>query len=166
MSDVRNPRTGLDRPTVVLLLMTLTFGLLHHTDHVLRVDHSGWPFRDQVTAFTFSLLVYPVVLFALFGPVRLYWLRWALILGGTAFVLFAHTAVETPHGQFTMWADNHSTDPAAAGTTNLLDVESSVLGVLSVSIGIALNVTAVVATLAMLRGGLRLRQDTTITRAA
>jgi len=36
-------------------------------DHVLRVDHSGWPFRPGVTPFTFSLIVYPVVLPALFG---------------------------------------------------------------------------------------------------
>src|SRR5438045_1454539 len=36
-------------------------GLLHHTDHVLRYDHSGWPFRPEVTPFTFSLLVYPVI---------------------------------------------------------------------------------------------------------
>lgn len=33
-------------------------GFLHHVDHVLRVDHSGWPFVSTVTPFTFSLIVY------------------------------------------------------------------------------------------------------------
>ena len=36
-------------------------GMFHHVDHVLRFDHSGWPFKAEVTTFTFSLLVYPVV---------------------------------------------------------------------------------------------------------
>jgi hypothetical protein len=42
--------------------------VLHHVDHVLRFDHSGWPFKAEVTPFTFSLLVNRVILFGLFGP--------------------------------------------------------------------------------------------------
>ncbi|VXC84113.1 hypothetical protein [Sphingomonas sp. AX6] len=57
-------------------------GILHHIDHVLRVDHSGWPFRDVVTPFTFSLLAYPILLFALLGPRRWFWARWALLAAG------------------------------------------------------------------------------------
>ncbi len=38
------------------------FGLLHHVDHVVRGNHSGWPFREEVTPFTFSLLVYALLL--------------------------------------------------------------------------------------------------------
>ena len=35
---------------------TAAVGFLHHVDHVLRFDHSGWPFVPQVNAFTYSLL--------------------------------------------------------------------------------------------------------------
>jgi hypothetical protein len=63
--------------TVVLMIATIAVGLVHHTDHVLRVDHIGWPFRHEVTPFTYSLAVYPILLFALIGPARLFWLlRW------------------------------------------------------------------------------------------
>jgi hypothetical protein len=44
-----------------LLSIAIMLGLLHHIDHVLRFDHSGWPFRTQVTPFTFSLLAYPLL---------------------------------------------------------------------------------------------------------
>lgn len=49
-----------------LMLLCGVLGVLHHTDHVLRFDHSGWPFRDVVTPFTFSLLVYPFFIWAFF----------------------------------------------------------------------------------------------------
>jgi TM2 domain-containing membrane protein YozV len=39
------------------------FSVLHHADHVIRGNHSGWPFQAEVTPFTFSLLIY-----ALIGP--------------------------------------------------------------------------------------------------
>ena len=34
------------------------FGIFHHVDHVVRGNHSGWPFEEAVTPFTFSLLIY------------------------------------------------------------------------------------------------------------
>lgn len=40
----------------------VVFGLLHHTDHVIRGNHSGWPFQAEVTPFTFSLLIYALIL--------------------------------------------------------------------------------------------------------
>jgi len=36
-------RTRLDALTGNLIILTMIVGLIHHTDHVLRVDHSGWP---------------------------------------------------------------------------------------------------------------------------
>jgi hypothetical protein len=86
----------LSRRTGILLVAVLVVTMLHHVDHVLRVDHSGWPFKAEVTPFTFSLLVYPVILFGLFGPQRLFWLRWALLVAATGFALYAHGAIETP----------------------------------------------------------------------
>lgn len=147
--------SGLDRPTTWLLWTSLLLAFLHHIDHALRVDHSGWPFRDAVTPFTYSLLAYPVILFALFGPRSLYWMRWGLLAGATAFTLYAHTAIESPATQFNMWAFNSSLH--AEGLNNALNVRSSTLGFLSVAIGMTLNVIAVVSTVAMLWQGLRTR---------
>ena len=54
-----------ERLTALVLLTTLlTLG--HHVDHVVRGNHSGWPFQDDLTPFTFSLIVYPVVLIGLY----------------------------------------------------------------------------------------------------
>lgn len=59
---------GLSGITRGLLVAAFALGILHHIDHILRVDHSGWPFREVVTPFTFSLFAYPILLFALLGP--------------------------------------------------------------------------------------------------
>jgi hypothetical protein len=50
------------RALLVLGLGVTVFGVLHHVDHVVRGNHSGWPFREEVTPFTFSLLVYALLL--------------------------------------------------------------------------------------------------------
>ena len=149
-------RSGLDRLTRTLLLTSLLLALLHHTDHVLRVDHSGWPFTARVSPFTFSLLAYPMILFALFGPRSLYWLRWVLLAAGAGFTLYAHSAIESPAMQYGMWADGRSTDPALAHIHNLPGVESSVLGGIAVTVSMALNLVALAATLTMLRQGILL----------
>lgn len=139
----------------MLMWTAIGVSLLHHADHVLRVDHSGWPFRPHVTPFTFSLLAYPVVLFALLGPRRLFWLRWALLAAATAVTLYAHSAIETPWMQYAMWAENCSADPAAAGLHNLLDMRSPAFGVVAVAIAMLLNALALASTCAMLVNGLR-----------
>ena len=50
------------RALLVLGIGVTVFGVLHHVDHVVRGNHSGWPFREEVTPFTFSLLVYALLL--------------------------------------------------------------------------------------------------------
>jgi hypothetical protein len=63
------------------------FGIFHHLDHIVRGNHSGWPFQEAVTPFTFSLLIYALLLPGLY----LTW-RGSLIAGYwllTAAVLFA-----------------------------------------------------------------------------
>jgi hypothetical protein len=146
---------GLGRLTRILMLTAICVSLLHHVDHVLRVDHSGWPFKPVVTPFTFSLLAYPVVLFGLFGPRRLFWLRWTLLAAATGFTLYAHSVVETPWMQYAMWAQNCSADPAAAGVTNLLDLQSPGFGLVAVAISMLLNLLAVASTVSMLADGFR-----------
>ncbi len=61
------------------------FGILHHVDHVVRGNHSGWPFQDAVTPFTFSLLIYALLLPGLYLTwrgrlVARYWLFVAAVL--------------------------------------------------------------------------------------
>ena len=53
-----NVRRDLLRAAIAVTIL----GLLHHTDHVIRGNHMGWPFTDTVTPFTGSLLVYAILL--------------------------------------------------------------------------------------------------------
>jgi hypothetical protein len=53
---------GYRRWLLVFASGALVFGLMHHADHVIRGNHSGWPFQAEVTPFTFSLLIYALIL--------------------------------------------------------------------------------------------------------
>jgi hypothetical protein len=69
------------------------FGIFHHVDHVVRGNHSGWPFEEAVTPFTFSLLIYALLLPGLYLTTkgRLmagYWLFTAVV--GLALVVWVH----------------------------------------------------------------------------
>ena len=46
--------------TIVAVVVTL-FGIGHHIDHIIRGNHVGWPLISEVTPFTYSLGIYPVV---------------------------------------------------------------------------------------------------------
>jgi len=145
---------GLSRRTAVIIIATIIVGLLHHTDHVLRVDHSGWPFLRDVSPFTFSLIAYPILLFALLGPARLFWLRWFFLLIGVASALWAHTMLETPNMQYAMWAYDHSLEPQHANDHNLLGLRSPILGIMAAGLGLTLDILLVVAVFSMLIDGL------------
>lgn len=149
-------RTRLDALTGNLIILTMIVGLIHHTDHVFRVDHSGWPFISQVTPFTFSLLAYPALLFALFARSRLPWTSFGVIAIGTILTLAAHIFLESPEHQYSMWAANRSLDPnALPGTKNLLDTTSEFLGVLAVAISMALNFLLILTSLLLFRNARR-----------
>jgi uncharacterized membrane protein len=69
------------------------FAILHHVDHVIRGNHSGWPFQEAVTPFTFSLLIYALLLPGLYLTARGrlmagYWLFTAVV--GLALVVWVH----------------------------------------------------------------------------
>jgi hypothetical protein len=146
---------GLSKRSVFILVAALAIGFVHHIDHILRFDHSGWPFRAAVNPFTFSLLAYPIALFGLFGPARLFWVRWLVLLLGTGFTLWAHTAVETPDMQFAMWTHNHSLEPNQPDAHNLLALQSRFLGVVSVAVSMGLNLLLLAGVLSMLWDGSR-----------
>jgi hypothetical protein len=119
---------------------TTLVGLLHHADHVLRFDHSGWPFKPEVTPFTFSLLVYVVIgsIFALRNRPRV---RVALATALFLFPTLAHVYLETPADQYHTWA--HS--PAV----NLLRINAPFLGVTAVAITVLLSVFALATLIAL-----------------
>lgn len=149
-----DPTTGLSRSTRNLLLLAIVLAVIHHADHVLRVDHSGWPFRAMVTPFTFSLIAYPVLLFALLGRASLFWLRFALLAIGAALTVFAHATLESPRMQYAMWAYNRSFEPQFWDVRNLCGIQSGTMGVIAVIVSMALNVTLVATCVSMLRDGL------------
>src|SRR5918997_3883804 len=87
------PRTRLRRRLLVAAATVTKFGILHHIDHVVRGNHSGWPFQEAVTPFTFSLLIYALLLPGLYLTARGrlmagYWLFTALV--GLALVVWVH----------------------------------------------------------------------------
>ena len=126
-----------------LMLVSGGLGVWHHLDHVLRFDHSGWPFRDIVTPFSYSLLVYPLLGVAFFWR-RGGWTRFAIVLLILIFTQSAHIFLETPIQQYWVWAYNAScTTGNAAGMPNLLGVHSPLIGLAAVLLSFALSGTLV-----------------------
>jgi hypothetical protein len=125
-----------------LAVITTALALVHHVDHVLRVDHSGWPFRSDVSPFTYSFLVYIVIVAIFFtrGSPRL---RIALAALVALFPTAAHLFLETPADQYRTWA--------AHPETNLLGVSSPVLGIVAVVVTILLSIFALATFVAFLR---------------
>ncbi|TDO92833.1 hypothetical protein C8D81_0602 [Enemella evansiae] len=76
--------TTRSRRTIYLLTaIAVVFSLGHHLDHVIRGNHVGWPLTDQVTVFTISLGIYPILLAAvlLYRAGRIGAGVWALLSG-------------------------------------------------------------------------------------
>ena len=61
-TGLETARGGFRRWLLIFALSATVFGLMHHADHVVRGNHSGWPFQAEVTPFTFSLLIYALIL--------------------------------------------------------------------------------------------------------
>lgn len=124
--------------SAVLLIAGNTLGLIHQVDHILRYDHSGWPFRPEVTPFTFSWLLFGLGLLPF--VIRRPWLRLVPVATLLVLVQTAHIFIETPADKYSVWATGVSAEPDALGQPNLLQI-SSPLGYLAA--GIALSVTIV-----------------------
>lgn len=126
--------------TELAVVAVLVVGLLHHVDHVLRYENSGWPFRPDVTPFTVSLVAYPliaVVLAARRRPV----LRAVLLLAGYLATQVSHVVFETPLVQFGSWADGHGPH----GHDNLVHLTSPAAGAASASLSVLLSVAFLAA---------------------
>lgn len=125
-----------------LALLTTVAGVLHHADHVLRYDHSGWPFRPEVGVFTYTLAVYPVIAVVLLARG---WPRLRIALSGllALFPTLSHILIETPAEQYRTWA--------AEPGVNLLGVRSPALGVAAVAVTVLLSLSALATFLALVR---------------
>lgn len=126
------------RRSLTLIFTAIALGLLHHTDHALRADHSGWPFQPQVTPFSFSLLVYPVFLVALLVRARPLWSA-ALCAAILALTQYSHIVFELPTDQYATWAIGASQDAHSLHQPNLLHLASPVLGIAAVMLSITLS---------------------------
>jgi hypothetical protein len=78
-------RTKLRIWLLVAAASVTILGFFHHVDHVVRGNHSGWPFEEELTPFTFSLLIYVLLLPGLYLSWRGrlmagYWLFAAVVL--------------------------------------------------------------------------------------
>ena len=138
-----------------LILVVIPLGLVHHTDHVGRADHSSWPFRPEIGPFTFTLLIYPVLVLVFLAP-KGGWLRMVGLGLVSLFTLLAHILIEPPQQIYRTWADNLST-PAPLYSVdpehmhNLFGIESPLLGVLATIVTIALIVLLFVAWIVSIR---------------
>ena len=141
-------------PVGVAFLAVVVLAVLHHTDHVLRVDHSGWPFKQEFSPFTISLIVYPAVL-AVFLLRNRPWLRVGLMAAVFVATQAAHVLVETPADQHGVWATNMSSVDDTLGDPNLLDIESEALGFVAAGISILLSIAMITALLLLIQDARR-----------
>ena len=142
-----------------LVLIAIPLGLLHHADHVGRADHSAWPFRAEVGPFTFTLLIYPVLVLVLLSR-RRHWVRVVGLGLVSLFTLLAHSLIEPPQQIYGTWANNLSTSAPLYSVDpehmhNLFDVESPLLGVLATILSTVLTVLLLVAWAVGIRDGRR-----------
>jgi hypothetical protein len=61
---------GERRGLLALGCVVTVLAVLHHVDHVVRGNHSGWPFQEAVTPFTFSVLIYALLLPGIYMNLR------------------------------------------------------------------------------------------------
>src|ERR687890_2029866 len=98
VAEVQPAQAKLRTWLIVAAASVTIFGFFHHVDHVVRGNHSGWPFEEVVTPFTFSLLIYALLLPGLYMSWRGrlmggYWLFTAVVL--LALVISVHFVGET-----------------------------------------------------------------------
>jgi hypothetical protein len=134
-----------------VLLGVVALAVLHHLDHVLRADNSGWPFTPDVTPFTISLLVYPIFVLDFLLLRDRPWVRVGLVAALFVALQVTHAIVEPPADQYGTWANGTSAVPHALGQPNLLDTASPVLGALSVAVSSLLSLAALAALVLLAR---------------
>ncbi len=108
-------KTGGDRPisgrASALLIAATLLGVAHHVDHVIRGNHVGWPVTPEITPFTYSLVIYPLVALGLALSLtgRAGARYWTIVLtfgaGMLAFFHLSPWAIEPPGDVIGPYAD-------------------------------------------------------------
>ncbi len=144
---IRMQSTGNSQPKLTLKLLWLVtlLSVIHHVDHILRVDHSGWPFVARISPFTYSLLAYPILMSVLVAGTGS-WYRVAGLLVLFLFATLAHIFFEPLRDKYHTWTYG-SNLAGHVGEPNLLGIHSNVLGITSVSIAVLLSVLLLMALL-------------------
>jgi len=142
-----------------LIIAIVPLGILHHADHVVRADHAGWPFRPEVTIFTFTLVIYPLLALAYAMGSRP-WVRAGIVSTIAFFTLFAHTLIEPPGQIYGTWAHNLSTDALLYSVDpehqhNLLNDKYPVLGIGATVLSIVLTALLIGTSIITIRDALR-----------
>lgn len=75
-------------------IAALLLAALHHLDHALRGTHIGWPLTPDVTPFTYTLAIYPLITLGFVVRSARYWLT--IAVGGVVLLAAVHTAIEQP----------------------------------------------------------------------
>ncbi len=128
-------------PAERLVRITTALALVHHVDHMLRVDNNGWPFRPEVTPFTYSFLVYAIIAAVWFARTRP---RVRIgMSAGLVVATLAHLWLDTPSAQFVTWA--------ARPEANWLAASSPVLGAMAVLLTFLVPLAAVGVFVAFVR---------------
>jgi hypothetical protein len=93
---------SLPRRAYAVFAVALALGLAHHIDHVVRGNHVGWPVTPSVNPFTYSLVIYPLVVLgfvlSLTGRAGARYWTAVMTLGGLMLVFFhlSPWAIEPP----------------------------------------------------------------------
>ena len=59
MTEINQTNEAIARRWLLIAASTgVTFSILHHIDHIIRGNHVGWPVTDELTPFTYSLVIY------------------------------------------------------------------------------------------------------------
>jgi hypothetical protein len=156
--DRVGPARGRLTPGEWMLLGVVGLAFLHHVDHVLRADNSGWPFTPDVTPFTISLLVYPIFAIDFLLLRGRPWVRVGLVAVLFAALQVTHALFEPPSHQYGTWADGTSSIPRALRRPNLLEVASPFLGTLSVAVSGLLSLAVLLALVLLVREARAVRQ--------
>ncbi|ELY42980.1 hypothetical protein [Natronorubrum tibetense] len=91
-----------DTRLYALITLATVFGIGHHLDHIVRGNHVGWPLIPEVTVFTYTLAVYPLIAVGLYLTLteRVGAGYWAVLLGTLCLVVtvvhFGPWAIEPP----------------------------------------------------------------------
>lgn len=140
-----------------LFWLVAGIALLHHADHVLRVDHSGWPFVPAVSPFTYSLAAYPVLVF-IYTARKHPWYRVAATALLLLFSTAAHIFFEPLSDKYRTWTYG-SNLPHHAGEKNLLGLQSKWLGMGSVALAVLLSVVLLLLLIASVKEALRQQNE-------